>query len=363
MKRKIVAIMAADIAGYSKLVAEDEEETLRRLASYQSVFEEFITRFGGRIFNTAGDAIFTEFPSPVEAVRCAIDVQESLRTRNLAYPASRQMSFRIGITIGDVVERNGDLLGDGVNIAARLQSVAQPGGVCISRTVYEQVVNKLSVEFTDLGEQELKNIPTPVHAFTLTLGTNKRELNKIPRQSSAVCQRVATPAAIWSIIAVAVSVAAMTFAATLYFGMTQPREPPAPASVPTVAAVPAATNTSTPSPADVPKASSMAAVAIDLNGIWQGNDGGIYTVRRSGTQVSWEGVSGDGGESWTHTFNGTMHDNVIVGTFFDHPPGKARNSGELKIVIVDANRLERVASEVRFSGTAWTRTASTQSKP
>jgi class 3 adenylate cyclase len=362
MKRKIVAIMAADIAGYSKLVAEDEEETLRRLASYQFVFEEFITRFGGRIFNTAGDAVLAEFPSPVEAVRCAIDVQESLRTRNLAYPASRQMSFRIGITIGDVVERNGDLLGDGVNIAARLESLAQPGGLCISRSVYEQVANKLSVEFTDLGEQELKNIPMPVHAFTLILTTDKRELNEIPRQSSGAGQRVAAPAAIWSMRAAAVSAAAMAFAAALYFGMTQRREPPAPPSAPTVAAVPAATNPSTPA-ADMPNASSMAAVAIDLNGIWQGNDGGIYTVRQSGTEVSWEGVSGDGGQSWTHTFNGTIHNNVIVGTFFDHPPGKPRNSGELIIIIVDANRLERVATDVRFSGTAWTRTPSAQPKP
>ncbi len=111
MKRKIAAIFAADIAGYSRLVAEDEEETLRRLASYRQVTDDFIARYGGRIFNTAGDAIFAEFPSAVEAVRCAIDIQESLRTRNMAYPASRQMSFRIGITIGDVVERDGDLAG------------------------------------------------------------------------------------------------------------------------------------------------------------------------------------------------------------------------------------------------------------
>ena len=128
MKRKIAAIMAADIAGYSKLVAEDEEETLRRLASYRAVFEDFISRFSGRIFNTAGDAVLAEFQSSVEAVRCAIDVQESLRTRNLAYPASRQMSFRIGITVGDVVERDGDLLGDGVNIAARGRDWQRPAG-------------------------------------------------------------------------------------------------------------------------------------------------------------------------------------------------------------------------------------------
>jgi class 3 adenylate cyclase len=172
MKRKIAAILAADIAGYSKLVAEDEEETLRRLATARAVFDDFVVRGSGRVFNTAGDAILADFSSAVEAVRCAIDVQESLRTRNLAYPTSRQMSFRIGITIGDVVERDGDLLGDGVNIAARLQTLAPPGGLCISRTVYEQVANKLSVEFADIGEQEVKNIPTPVHAYALALGSD-----------------------------------------------------------------------------------------------------------------------------------------------------------------------------------------------
>jgi class 3 adenylate cyclase len=167
MKRKIAAIFAADVAGYSRLVAEDEEETLRRLASYRSVMDDFIGRAGGRIFNTAGDAVLAEFSSAVEAVRCAIDIQESLRTRNLAYPASRQMSFRIGITIGDVVERDGDLLGDGVNIAARLEGIAPVGGICISRSVHEQVANKLSVHFADIGEQQVKNIPTPVHAYHL----------------------------------------------------------------------------------------------------------------------------------------------------------------------------------------------------
>src|ERR1700735_1901787 len=169
MKRKIAAIMAADIAGYSKLVAEDEEETLRRLESYRAVFQDFITRASGRIFNTSGDAVLAEFPSAVEAVRCAIDVQESLRTRNLGYPASRQMSFRIGITIGDVVERDGDLLGDGVNIAARLEGIAPGGGICISRAVHEQVANKLSVQFADIGAQEVKNIPTPVHAYMVAM--------------------------------------------------------------------------------------------------------------------------------------------------------------------------------------------------
>ena len=189
MKRKIAAIFAADIAGYTRLVAEDEEETLRRLASYRQVTDDFIAKGGGRIFNTAGDAVLAEFPSAVEAVRCAIDIQESLRTRNMAYPPSRQMAFRIGITIGDVVERDGDLLGDGVNIAARLEGLAEVGGICISRAVHEQVANKLSVQFADIGAQEVKNIPTPVHAYMVAMrredGTYATPQVKKPRQGAA----------------------------------------------------------------------------------------------------------------------------------------------------------------------------------
>src|SRR5437764_1702386 len=189
MKRKIAAIFAADIAGYSRLVAEDEEETLRRLASYRQVTDDFIAKSGERMFNTAGDAVLAELPSAVEAVRCAIDIQESLRTRNMAYPPSRQMAFRIGITIGDVVERDGDLLGDGVNIAARLEGLAEVGGICISRAVHEQVVNKLSVQFADIGAQEVKNIPTPVHAYMVAMrredGTYTTPHVKKPAKSAA----------------------------------------------------------------------------------------------------------------------------------------------------------------------------------
>ncbi len=216
MKRKIAAIMASDIAGYSKLVAEDEEETLRRLESYRGVFADFVTRFSGRIFNTAGDAILAEYPSAVDAVRCAIDVQESLRTRNLAYPASRQMSFRIGITIGDVVERDSDLLGDGVNIASRLSGLAEPGGLCVARTVYEQVANKLSVAFVDIGEQEVKNIPTPIHVYALALGGEGRRLLSRQKKVSALT---------WPVAITAASTAAVAVAALFYFTANRSRGP------------------------------------------------------------------------------------------------------------------------------------------
>jgi adenylate cyclase len=249
MKRKIAAIFAADIAGYSRLVAEDEEETLRRLASYRQVTDDFIAKGGGRIFNTAGDAVLAEFPSAVEAVRCAIDIQESLRTRNMAYPPSRQMAFRIGITIGDVVERDGDLLGDGVNIAARLEGLAEVGGICISRAVHEQVANKLSVQFADIGAQEVKNIPTPVHAYMVAMrredGTYATPQIKKPAKAQAAGQ----PNWMWPVAVTVVSLAAIGVGGFLYFTKLETSAPskvaasisvPGPAPSAVAAAAPAA---------------------------------------------------------------------------------------------------------------------------
>src|SRR5215469_13108465 len=210
MKRKIAAIFAADVVGYSKLVAEDEEETLRRLQSYRAVMDDFIARAGGRIFNTAGDAVLAEFSSSVEAVRCAIDIQESLRTRNMAYPTSRQMSFRIGITVGDVVERDGDLLGDGVNIAARLEGIAPVGGICISRTVHEQVANKLSVHFADIGEQHVKNIPTPVHAYKMEMRPDEA-LGDAPAKQPVKTGTWMTPAVVTAACLAVLAIAAIAY--------------------------------------------------------------------------------------------------------------------------------------------------------
>ena len=266
MKRKIAAIFAADIAGYSRLVAEDEEETLRRLASYRAVTDDFIAKSGGRIFNTAGDAVLAEFPSAVEAVRCAIDIQESLRTRNMAYPPSRQMSFRIGITIGDVVERDGDLLGDGVNIAARLEGLAEVGGICVSRAVHEQVANKLSVQFADIGAQEVKNIPTPVHAYMVAM---RREdgTYATPQLKKPAAKVAATPNWMWPVAVTVVCVVAIGVTGFLYFTKLElpggsrvaSNAAPAPAAeagtaksppaaVPSPAPAPAATAASPPAP-------------------------------------------------------------------------------------------------------------------
>jgi class 3 adenylate cyclase len=266
MKRKIAAIFAADIAGYSRLVAEDEEETLRRLASYRQVTDDFIARGGGRIFNTAGDAVLAEFPSAVEAVRCAIDIQESLRTRNMAYPPSRQMSFRIGITIGDVVERDGDLLGDGVNIAARLEGLAEVGGICISRAVHEQVANKLSVQFADIGAQEVKNIPTPVHAYMVAMRREDGTYATPQLKKPAKAQGAPQPNWMWPVAVTVVSLAAIGVGGFLYFTKLEtlaPSKVAAPTSVPSpapsaaVAAPPAAV---LPAAAPVPVPAATAAM-------------------------------------------------------------------------------------------------------
>jgi class 3 adenylate cyclase len=255
MRRKIAAIFAADIAGYSRLVAEDEEETLRRLASYRLVTDDFIAKAGGRIFNTAGDAVLAEFPSAVEAVRCAIDIQESLRTRNMAYPASRQMSFRIGITIGDVVERDGDLLGDGVNIAARLEGLAEVGGICISRAVHEQVANKLSVQFADIGAQEVKNIPTPVHAYMVAM---RREdgTYSVPQFKKKPANAGTTPGWMWPLAVTLVCLAAIGVGGFLYFTKIQmpggPRESSSASTAPVPSATPAPAPSTNPAPAPPP---------------------------------------------------------------------------------------------------------------
>lgn len=170
IKRKLSAILSADVVGYSKLMGEDEEGTMRRLAELRGITDSVIELHDGRVFNTAGDAVLAEFASPVEAVRTAIEIQNAVQTRNKDLPADKQMLFRIGVNLGDVMIKDGDLLGDGVNVAARLQSIAPPGGICISGSVHDQIEGKLDLSFSAMGEQNLKNISRAVRAFELVPG-------------------------------------------------------------------------------------------------------------------------------------------------------------------------------------------------
>ncbi|HTZ99961.1 MAG TPA: adenylate/guanylate cyclase domain-containing protein, partial [Candidatus Aquilonibacter sp.] len=168
--RKLSTILSADVAEFSRLMGEDEEQTLKTFRGHKKIFESLVAAHRGRIFNTAGDAILAEFASAVEAVRCATDIQSALRTRNDQLPPSRQVRFRMGINLGDVMEQGQDLMGDGVNVAARLQTAAEPDGICISGSVHDQVRNKLSLSFHSMGEKNYKNIQQPVRTFSIVEG-------------------------------------------------------------------------------------------------------------------------------------------------------------------------------------------------
>src|SRR6476619_1744198 len=172
-KRRLAAIFAADVEGYSRLMGADEVATLDALTARREILDGLIVTHGGRIANTAGDSVLAEFGSAVDAVRCAMEAQGALATANLALPESRQINFRIGVHVGDVMVRAGDLFGDGVNIAARLQTLAKAGGLCISGVTYDQVRKILPLEFTDLGAQTVKNIEEPIRAYEVSgLGTD-----------------------------------------------------------------------------------------------------------------------------------------------------------------------------------------------
>jgi class 3 adenylate cyclase len=168
LERKLATILSADVAEFSRLMGEDEEQTLRVFRGHKQIFESLVAMHRGRVFNTAGDAILAEFGSAVEAVRCATDIQTALRTANDKLPLSRQVRFRMGINLGDVMVQGQDLLGDGVNVASRLQTAAEPGGICISGSVHDQIRNKLSLSFQSLGERTYKNIQQPVRTFSVT---------------------------------------------------------------------------------------------------------------------------------------------------------------------------------------------------
>lgn len=173
VQRKLTTILAADAVAYSRAMDTDEVGTLGALRAARSVFSKFIERHGGRIVNTAGDGLIAEFPSVVEAVQCAIEVQQELVS--LSRSRDDALRFRIGIHLGDVMIDGSDLLGEGVNLASRLESMAEPGGVLISQQVYDQVQHKLSIGFEYLGEKRPKNFSGDVSVYRLSLGKNKRK--------------------------------------------------------------------------------------------------------------------------------------------------------------------------------------------
>ena len=167
LERKLVAILAADVEGYSRLMHEDEERTLATLTAHRRIIDDLIAAGRGEISGSAGDSVLAEFASVVDAVHCAVGIQQALTKANRALPPEATMMLRIGINVGDVMVKDGSIFGDGVNVAARLEALAEPGGICVTRGVRDQVRDRLDYAFQDLGEHSVKNIARPVRAFRL----------------------------------------------------------------------------------------------------------------------------------------------------------------------------------------------------
>jgi adenylate cyclase len=184
VERKLTAILCADVYGYSRLMGEDEEATIRNLSAHRRTIDALIEKHHGRFVNSAGDSVLAEFASAVKAVECAVAIQTELKAENAEVPPGRRMEFRIGVNLGDVVVEDGEIYGDGVNVAARLETLAEPGSIYISASIHEQISNKLALGYEDLGEQHVKNIAKPVRVFrVLPSGTAQtlRERRRIPR--------------------------------------------------------------------------------------------------------------------------------------------------------------------------------------
>src|SRR5262249_33720064 len=171
VERKLTAILSADVQGYSRLMGEDEVGTLQRLTAYREVTDALIQHHRGRIVGTAGDSILAEFASAVAAVQCALEIQHALQTKNAEVPRARRMEFRIGLNVGDVIVDGPQIYGDGVNIAARLEALAEGGGISLPGTVKDQVKNKLPLSYESLGEQPVKNIAKPIRVYRVQQAT------------------------------------------------------------------------------------------------------------------------------------------------------------------------------------------------
>jgi len=216
-RRKLTAILSADVKGYSRLMGEDEEGTIRTLNAYKEGMTGFIQKHQGRVVGTAGDSVLAEFASVVDAVRCAVEIQNEFKTRNADLPENRRMEFRIGVNLGDVVEEGDTIYGDGVNVAARIESLAEAGGICISGIVYDQIEKKLSLTYEYLGEQTVKNIEKPVRVYRVVMEPGVTKAEKGPR-SKVKGKR----ALVLGILAAFVVVAAMVALWQFYLRLTPP---------------------------------------------------------------------------------------------------------------------------------------------
>jgi adenylate cyclase len=234
VKRRLTTILCADVEGYARLMGSDEAGTLATLRRCRASMVTLVERHEGRIVNTWGDSVIAEFASVVEAVQCAIETQQEISSHNGDLPEARRMRFRIGINLGDVMVDGGDVYGDGVNVAARLQELAEPGGILISGPVYDQVYNKLSIGFENLGRQTVKNIANPVMSYRVVQGgTTRRPQDSYsdPMSVAAAPQRPEGPeqsglARIWSWylhlprpVAVVAAIAGFLFLVNVFSGL------------------------------------------------------------------------------------------------------------------------------------------------
>jgi class 3 adenylate cyclase len=188
LRRKLVAILIADVVGYSRLMSEDEAATVSTLTSYKRMMAGLVERCRGRVVDSPGDNLMAEFPSVVDAVRCAVAAQKKFKELNRDLPKNRKMEFRIGINFGEVIYQGNRIYGDRVNIAARLEAIAEPGGICISRTVYDQIEDTLPLNYEYLGEKKVKNIPKPVQAYRIMLEREDTHSIKLERKTPDIAQ-------------------------------------------------------------------------------------------------------------------------------------------------------------------------------
>ena len=194
-RRKLAAILAADVVGFSKKMGENEDRTLKNLKACRTLTDESIEAHHGRVFGSAGDSLIAEFASPVDAIVAAVEFQRNLRDRNLKITPEDQMEFRVGLNLGDVIVEGDNLYGDGVNVAARLEPLAEPGGICVSGKFHDEVRRKLDLGFVSKGAQEMKNIEEPVHTFNVLMGHETEEVSQISSLAPSAAPTVRQPSA------------------------------------------------------------------------------------------------------------------------------------------------------------------------
>ena len=232
VERKLTAILCADVYGYSRLMGGDEEATLAALTAHRKIIDGLIERHHGRFVNSAGDSVLAEFPSVIEAVNCAVYIQTALKVENAKLPPERRMEFRIGVNLGDVMVEGDQIYGDGINVAARLESLADPGGICMSGTVHEQIQDKLALGYEDRGEQTVKNIARPVHVWRVLVDGSASPHSETPR-----APRRHWHAGVFSFVGLAISAGTIVLVQHLSL-RPQPTHasipPPSPAAIPTV---------------------------------------------------------------------------------------------------------------------------------